>query len=199
MGQSFIANLKAYMQENIDTHINFSLCLDPKDVLIQYFGRRGGTLATFRDHQLEVIQDFEPHIVVMQLGSNDLCNRKTTVEDFTREYKSDISDLTSIYKVQRVVVLQILHRLEPSRPVRYYVDPQWFNPRVDAANVTLRELFKDNICAILWNHKGFCDPDFLASALKNDGIHIADCAQWKYMRNIRVAIVSVIKFLKSLG
>lgn len=38
------------------------------------------------------------------------------------------------------MVLQILHRLEPFKPVRY-VDPQWFNPRVDAANVTLREFF----------------------------------------------------------
>ena len=94
------------------------------------------------------------------------------------------------------MVLQILHRLEPSRPVRHYVDPEWFNPRADDANITMRQLLKDNDKAILWNHKGFWDYDYLASALKPDGTHIADAAQWKYIRNIRSAIVSAIKVLK---
>ena len=79
---------------------------------------------------------------------------------FTSEYKSNIMELSSKYNVQLVVVLQILHRSEPSRPVQHYVDPQWFNPRVDSANGTLRELFKDSDRAILWNHKGFWDQVF---------------------------------------
>ena len=111
---SFIANLKAYIQKNIDTHINFSLCLDPKDVLIQYAGRRSRTLLTSRQQQLEAIQNFKPRIVIMQLGSNDLCNRHMTVELFTSEYKSIIMELSSKYNVQRVVELQILLRLELS-------------------------------------------------------------------------------------
>ncbi|MES9971265.1 MAG: SGNH/GDSL hydrolase family protein [Candidatus Thiodiazotropha sp.] len=196
VGHSFIANLKNYIRRNLSSEINYALGLHPKDVMIQYSDRRGGSLSTFRQHQLESVHDFEPHIVVLQLGSNDLCNRQTTVENFTNDYHSVIKDLLNIYKVQRVVVLQILHRLEPARPVRYYVDPNWFNPRVDEANITLRQLFKDNDRAILWNHKGFWDRDYLASALQDDGVHIADVAQWKYIRNIRAAVVSAIKHLK---
>ena len=46
--------------------------------------------------------------------------------------------------------------------------------------------------AILWNHKGFWEYDYLTSALNDDGVHIYDAAQWKYIRSIRSAIVSVI-------
>lgn len=195
VGHSFISNLKNYIRRNLSSQINYSLGLHPKDVMIQYSDRRGGSLSTFQQHQIESVQDFEPHIVVLQLGSNDLCNGQTSVESFTNNYQSIIKDLLDTYKVKRVVVLQILHRLEPSRPVRYYVDPNWYNPRVDEANVTLRQLLKDNDHAILWNHKGFWDTDYLASALENDGVHIADAAQWKYIRNIRSAVVSAIKHL----
>ena len=97
--------------------------------------------------------------------------------------------------MQRVVVLQILHRLEPSRPGRHYVDPDWFNPLADDVNITLQKLLKDNDKAILWNHKSFWDHDFLACAINDDGMHIADAAQWKYIRNIRAAVVSAIKHL----
>ena len=31
----------------------------------------------------------------------------------------------------------------------------------------------------------------------DDGVHIADAAQWKYIRNIRAAVVSAIKHLDS--
>ena len=164
--------------------------------MIQYSDRRGGSLATFHQHQLESVQDFEPHIVVLQLGSNDLCNKQTSVEEFTKGYHLIIKDLTTTYKVQRVVVLQILHRLEPSRPVRYFVDPIWFYPWVDD-NITLRELLKGSDQAVLWNHKGFWDHDYLASALMDDSVHIADAAQLKYIRNIRAALVSAIKHLES--
>ena len=195
VGHSFIANLKSYIRRHLSSEINYSLGLHPKDVMIQYSDRRGWSLKTYRRQQLEIVKDFEPHIVVFQLGSNDLCNADNTVLTFTNEYHSIITDLTNTYKVQRVVVLQILHRLEPSRRGRHYVDPDWFNPRADDANITLRNLLKDNDKAILWNHKGFWDHDFLASALNADGVHIADAAQWKYIRNIRAAVVSAIKHL----
>ena len=122
--------------------------------------------------------------MVLQLGSNDLCNTQTSVEEFTKEYHLIIKDLITKYKVQRVDVSQILHRLEPSRLVCYYVDPTCFNPRVDDTNITLRELLKGSDQAVLWNHKGFWDHDYLASALMDDGVHFADAAQWKYIRNI---------------
>ena len=194
-GHSFVANLKSYIRRNLSADVNYTLGLHPRDVMIQYSDRRGGSLDTFRRQQLESVKDFEPHIVVLQLGSNDLCNSQRSVSDFINEYHSIINDLINSYNVQRVVVLQILHRLEPSRPVRYYVDPEWFNPRVDDANTTLRQLLKDHDKAILWNHKGFWEYDYLTSALNDDGVHISDAAQWKYIRNIRSAIVSAIKHL----
>ena len=102
-----------------------------------------------------ISEGFEPDIVVLQLGSNDLCSPEQSVGNFTDSYHSVINELITEYGVLRVVVLQILHMLEPSRPVRHYVEAEWFYPRADDANITLRQLLKDNDKAILWNHKGF--------------------------------------------
>ena len=77
-------------------------------MMIQYSDRRGGSLDTFRRHQLELVKDFEPHIVVLQLGSTDLCNSQKSASESINEYHSIINDLINSYDVQRVVVLQIL-------------------------------------------------------------------------------------------
>ena len=92
-GHSFIANLKSYIRKNLCADINFSLGLDPREIMIQYSDRRGGSLETFRQYQLESVKDFEPEIVVLQLGSNDLCNPEQSVGNFTDTYHSVINDL----------------------------------------------------------------------------------------------------------
>ena len=72
--RKIIANLKSNIRRNLSAAINFSLGLHPKDMLIQYSDRRGGSLDILGRHQLETVNNFEPQIVVLQLGSNDLGN-----------------------------------------------------------------------------------------------------------------------------
>lgn len=85
VGHSFIANLKSYVRRNFSSKINFSLGLDPKEIMTQYSDRRSGSF-----DQIESVQDFDPHIVVLLLGSNDLCDSQTSVVNFTNEYHSII-------------------------------------------------------------------------------------------------------------
>ena len=40
--------------------------------------------------------------------------------------------------------MQILHKLEPTRPVRYPVDVAWFNDRCDMINKLSAELVRGN-------------------------------------------------------
>ena len=64
LGHSFISNLKSYIRLHLSSEMNYSLGLHPKNVMIQYFDRRGGSLKTYRRQQLEIVKDFEPHVVV---------------------------------------------------------------------------------------------------------------------------------------
>jgi hypothetical protein len=61
------------------------------------------------------------------------------------------------YHVQRVAVLQILHRQWHRRRIRYPVDIPWFNDLVDTLNIFLRNYFKeDRVEGVqFWRHCGF--------------------------------------------
>ena len=97
--------------------------------------------------------DFEPDIVFLQIGSNDLCDGAKVSRSII-----DLADkLVSEYKVKFLAVMQIFHRLHPSRPVRHPADPAWYNPRVDSANLKLSEL-THTLHSCLWRHKCFWEP-----------------------------------------
>ena len=48
------------------------------------------------------------------------------------------------YGVHKVAVLQILHKLPPTKEIWYEVDTVWFNQRYDEFNLYLSNYFKDN-------------------------------------------------------
>ena len=47
--------------------------------MIQFSGRRGAHVSTIRS-KLEIISDFEPEIVILPVGSNDLCRAVNDVD-----------------------------------------------------------------------------------------------------------------------
>ena len=74
------------------------------------------------------------------------------------------------YGVKRVI-MQILHRFEPSRPVKHPVDIPWFNKRVDQVNKLVAALAEGEKRIRYWKHKGLFEEDLLSMALKDDGVH----------------------------
>ena len=153
MGDSFIANFKEFLKKNWEEY-SFSLNLHLREVMIQYSSKRGGTVQKLQTHQLQDVTDFEPDIVFLQIGSNDLFDGANSPESVARSIIDLADKLVSEYKVKFVAVMQIFHRLHPSRPVRYPVDPAWYNPRVDSTNLKLSEL-TNPVHSCLWRHKGF--------------------------------------------
>ena len=100
--------------------------------------------------------DFEPEVVFLQIGSNDLCDPEKSPESVAKSIIDLANRLILNYNVKFVALIQIVHRLHPSRPVRYRVDPSWYNPRVDSTNLKLSaQANPDHSC--LWRHKGFWD------------------------------------------
>lgn len=194
LGHSFIVRLKSFLKRNVAEH-NFTLNLDPAQFMIQYSGRSGANVEKLRS-DLEIVADFEPTVIVLQIGTNDLCNSFKSIEDVAGSIFALAEHLACKYHVQRVVIMQILHRLPPGRPVRHIVDTAWFNERVDAVNSLIARMVVYHRNITYWKHKGLFDASCLQEALDLDGTHLNEtCGYPKYFKNIRAAIVSMKKDL----
>ena len=186
-GHSFITRFKQFIREN-NEHYSFSLNLSPQEFMVQYSGRPGGKV-----HHLwsdENITDFEPEIIILQCGSNDLCDHTVSPMDLRDKLIEYIHHLFNTCNVQRVIVMQILHRLEPEQHVRHRVDIEWFNNRVDTFNHLISDSLGHIPLAYFAKHRGLCDHHVLYQAMHKDGIHLNSSGYPKYFRNIRSALMA---------
>lgn len=71
VGHSFVTKLKDFIRSTDD--VNFFLYLSASDYLIQFSGFPGATVDTLRN-KLDVVEDFQPDVVFLLVGTNDLYN-----------------------------------------------------------------------------------------------------------------------------
>jgi hypothetical protein len=71
VGHSFVTRLKDFIRSG--DGVDFFLNLRPSDYLIQFSGFPGATVGKLRE-QLDVVSDFQPDIVFLLVGTNDLYN-----------------------------------------------------------------------------------------------------------------------------
>ena len=73
LGHSFVRNLKSFISQNMP-ELNFNVKLDPKEVMIQFSGKSGASVDSLSACQLRDIDDFEPHLVILDIGTNNLAH-----------------------------------------------------------------------------------------------------------------------------
>jgi lysophospholipase L1-like esterase len=113
-------------------------------------------------------------VVLLQVGSNDLYQLNKSVQEIEQKLIGLVLALKYCYHVQRVAVLQILHRQWSRRRIRYQVDIPWFNDRVDTLNTFFRNYFEEDRveCVQFWRHSGFWSPENQELVYTNDGVHL---------------------------
>ena len=79
LGHSFISQFKRFVKNN-QTHFTYSLNLDPREVMVQYSSLPGATVTAIRKKRLSDVEDFEPDMVILQIGTNDLADDQCTHE-----------------------------------------------------------------------------------------------------------------------
>ena len=184
-GHSFVARLKRFIR-NSGGRFTYSMNLPPREYMVQYSGIPGGKVSSlWNDDQ---VQDFEPDIVILQCGSNDLCNDLCSPRSVKDNLLRYAEHLINNCNVKRVVIMQILHRLEPKRQVRYRVNIEWYNNRVDATNHLISDAILQNPVVDFHKHRGLCEFNTLSQAMTYDGTHLNDSGYIKYFRNIRAAL-----------
>ena len=166
---------------------------------MSYNGRSGRSVQTALNSQLEeaCIREFKPDIVgLLQVGSNNLCSPSKSPQSVFMEIKELFNTLLFTYNVNRVVVFQILIRLPPTCRVRHRVNVPWFNERVAILNSLISNSFKGESKLFYWRHKGLNEHIKVVEALLTDGVHLNNLGYFKYFKNIRAAVVSIIKTIK---
>ena len=142
MGHSFIRRVHDFLCRNFNAHIAKTLSLDG-DLLIRWHGIGGRTVSKPREYDLGVVEEFGPHVVLMQLGTNDL----TTISAV--ETGSAIEDLCPLlyesYGVELICVCQTLYRKDASS----------FNKRVDLLTKYLKVVLEPIPYVFYWRTEGF--------------------------------------------
>ena len=192
LGHSFVNNFKKFIRSN-PSEFNFTLNLDPKEVMIQFSGSPGANVESLKSSQLSIVEDFEPELVILDIGTNDLCFTNADPIKLASTIDNLVDTLIRDYHVQHVVVIQILHRFHPSRPTRRHIDIKKFNKDVDTCNELLAEKLSGKENCKLWWHKGFWGAN-RRRMIDSDGVHFSKpIGQRKYYYNLRAILVSYIK------
>lgn len=163
LGHSFVWRLAQFAAEakipcvSSDFHLT-----GPSSV--QFYGIGGRTLTKLRQFDLSLVAQFEPTILLLEIGSNDLSNPGLEATDLATNIFRLAQQLHFSYRVSHIIVSQILPRRSP---------PQIFPPyntKVKQLNRSLHHLFKATPFATFWLH-----PRILHSStriLLRDGIHL---------------------------
>lgn len=193
LGHSFIARLQDFMDSNSELrNMNF----DPQGKMVFLRGFRGGKVKQIKDFGLRTVQQLRPDIVLLQIGSNDLCNPELSVRDVAKNIIEIVLILIFMHGVTKVGVMQILHRVPPKRLVKYAIDTAWFNDRCDTLNKFLDDYFAhDNVPgARFWRHSGFWSPKCQSEVYDSDGVHLNNTGYIKYYRSVRALMVTASRF-----
>lgn len=127
------------------------------------------------------------NVVVLSVGSNDLCNNKLSCEQFVEDLTNLTQMLVTRLGVAKVIVCQIMHRSQHHPHHMRGMTLSEYNSRVDNVNALLAAQLSVLESAIFWRHHRSClGPSHLAS----DGVHFNSRGLAGYRRSIYYALKS---------
>ena len=179
LGDSFIRRLRLFVGSySPNFHFGFNL---PVRAVIKWHGIGGRTVAKTIERDLHVVASFQPDIVILQLGSNDLTS------DEPAHVGSALDDLVKllhdVYGVKFICVCQTIHRKGASA----------FNRHVGILTQYLRVVLDPIPYALFWGHRGFWRA--VHNFYARDGVHLNNRGQQKLYRSVRGAILRSLSML----
>ena len=197
VGHSFVTRLQQFIRRNPGLSANMNL--RPDQCSITFSGNPGGTIPRLRRDQLPAIRGSSPDIVVLQIGSNDLCDMSISPQTVLDSILDLVASIHNSANVHRVVVMQLLHRHEPRSRIRRrhsISDFNVYNSRVDFVNTGLMHFLRAHPFASFGKQTGLWNPTQLEAALSDDGTHLNNfVGHRKYFNNVRAAIIAALRHL----
>ena len=186
LGHSFVRRYHLFLAKERDNRT--SRDMNVAKAKISYLGIGGRTVSKLLSLDIPKINTIQPKIVILEIGTNDLCNRGRRPESVGSDIEHFVSFLHDHCGVQFVMVCLVIHR--SSHPPRV---PD-FNYKVDLLNNYLKVVLEPLSFADCWSHKGLREPS--VPVLCRDGVHLNDSGHYALYRSYRGAILFALNQLE---
>ena len=183
LGHSFVTRAERHLLSKGDNNC----AMHPGSHNVVLKGRSGA-------HIRDIIPLFQqrsvtPHLVIIDIGTNDLTNNRITTHSLANQVYSTAKHLIDHYGVERVVILEVLPRTTWGR----HGAPISFAGRVSRYNAMIRSLVfrgKLSVPVTFWYHPGLSiSPDTFIL----DGVHLNPSGLAKYIKSIRRLILKTTR------
>ena len=163
LGHSFVRRLEHFMGQTSLPCVENNFAL-PSSTELKFHGIGGRTLPLLLRYDLPVIRAFKPTVILLEIGSNDLCNPNIATHELANDIVQLIVRFHFQFGVDHVILGQILPRITPPPQCPDY------NARVHALNRILLTCLKYIHFATIWFHLKVTNHSLLLFA--NDGVHL---------------------------
>ena len=163
LGHSFVWRLEKFLNETalpcLPSHL-----INSTNTTLRFNGIGGQTVPQLRRVAVSEIRRCQPHLLIIEIGSNDLCNPHVTPDQLAQDIFNFIQTCYYHHKVPFTIVNQVLKRnhLPPALPS--------YNERVFRLNTLLHNKFQNIEFAVFWYHHSLTRAKTPILAL--DGIHL---------------------------
>ena len=187
LGHSFVRRLKDFAAQN---HSNgpYDLNLGLSNVCsIVFLGIGGRTVDKLIRNDLDKIRSAAPNIVVLELGSNDLCDKDSDPETIALSIVALAELLITELSLRIIAVCEVTAR--QNEPFAGY------NVKAALLNSHLRESLRVIPAAKCWQHRGLINPTNNA-VYAPDGIHLNYLGNKALYQSYRGAILWALSQVK---
>ena len=188
LGHSFVRRASQHLLSSNQSNLNLPLATH--DVMFQF---RGGAHIADIMHLYRKAPNFNPDIVVIDIGTNDLFNfTNTPSHSLALQLFDTARHLVQHCGVRHVIILEVLPRTTWGR----FGAPQSFSSRVARFNTMLKSLVsqhQESTPISFWFHKGILAD---VSQFILDGCHLNPAGMTKYLKSVRRAILFQTRALR---
>ena len=189
LGHSFVRRLQTFLTEHHDRRAAHNMNLPHEN--ISFLGIGGRTVSKMLSFDLDKIKAFQQKVIILELGTNDLC----VVGQRPESVGSDIEHLVEVLHdhcgAEFIMVCLVIYRsaIPPHVPD--------FSHKVDLLNKYLKVVLEPLPYAAAWSHRGLQSPSI--AVLYGDGVHLNAAGNHALYRSYRGAILFALKKLATFS
>ena len=181
LGHSFIRRLRDDLRSHFDSRADDTFGLQD-DAIVHFHGVGGLTVAKLR-RDLGIVSSLSPHVVILELGTNDLANLSPEVTG--SEIEELVRLLLDTFSVRVIGVCEVIPR----------VRAPFFTGAASILNQYLCGVLEPISNVFCWRHRGFNNPS--VDPYLPDGVHVNSFGQYCLYRSYRGAILKALRMLSS--
>ena len=184
LGHSYVRRLKEFVNSCNLTKVTPNFGLDSERFVIHYEGYGGADIGRIHAQLYRVVNQFQPDLVILQVGSNDISNANKDPAILADKLTDLANRLHFQFHVRKVVISELFFR------------NKWrggnFNDVTKEINNCLRAKIPAHSKSAgisFWRHFGFRDPLVRRSLQNIDMVHFNDAGNLKYYKSLKRAIL----------